>query len=509
MQTGGTKSRYVGLDAIFQYIGSSVQFFSGMIFYIVISHIFDTTEVGVVAIFVAIIGLFNIVFSFGLSTAAQHFISYNLGKGVLSSVKNTVYKIVVIGVICSSLGFLTLFALSSVLSTIFLHTNHYNSLIKMLGFVLVGNVMFGILNGTMLGIQNFKQAALINIIVWVAYYLSPILFAIYFHSIYFIIIGWIIGIFTGVSFYLVSIIISMQKFSGGKNSLTSLHIVKYSLPILFAGVISYGASYSDRFIVSGFMSLSSLGIYNYALLISGAISFISVPLNNILMPKFSELYGSGNKVEISSYVKLTTTLLAAIFIPVAMGLFILAPDVLYILGGDNYISGAFPLQIILFFSAIFIPQSILFQAIGAVRKTNYFIYTSAISLLTNISFSLLLIPPFGLVGASVGFSSVFAATFLILYMLSKREKIVSFDKLSFVKIWISSLLMVIIIFFTTVVTGNKILLVPLYVFIGSITYVFLARSFKIFGKNDTKYLLSIFPENMVFLRKIVSIIVNN
>ena len=45
------RSGSIGLDAIFQYTGTGVQFFSGMIFYLIIVRMFSTSTVGAIATF--------------------------------------------------------------------------------------------------------------------------------------------------------------------------------------------------------------------------------------------------------------------------------------------------------------------------------------------------------------------------------------------------------------------------------------------------------------------------
>ena len=107
-------SRSIGMDAIFQYTGSGVQLFSGAIFYIIIVRLFSTSSVGAIALFLAIVGLFNVIFSFGLGTAAQHFTSYNLCIGNYASVKKTIYKIIFLGFILSIAGFLSLLTVSAI-----------------------------------------------------------------------------------------------------------------------------------------------------------------------------------------------------------------------------------------------------------------------------------------------------------------------------------------------------------------------------------------------------------
>ena len=204
----------IGIDAIFQYASSGVQLISGMLFYIVISHLFYTNAVGAVAIFLAIIGLFNTLFSFGLGNAAQHFTSYGLGNGDLSAVRKTVYKFIMFGISFSSLGFLVLISMSSEISLIFLHSESYVGLIRLLSLVLLGNTLLGILNGILLGIQNFKFSAILNIVVWVTYYFGSLLFAFFIRSLHTIIIGWIIGVFLGVIIELIFILYSIKSYNG-------------------------------------------------------------------------------------------------------------------------------------------------------------------------------------------------------------------------------------------------------------------------------------------------------
>ena len=53
-----------------------------------------------------------------------------------------------------------------------------------------------------------------------------------------------------------------------------------------SGFLSFGSIYADRFVVTGFLNLSLLEMYNFALLASTIASFVATPFNNILMAKF-------------------------------------------------------------------------------------------------------------------------------------------------------------------------------------------------------------------------------
>lgn len=509
MESLGTSVRSTGLDALFQYTGTGVQLFSGMIFYVIVSRLFSTSGVGVVALFVAIIGLFNVVFSFGLGTAAQHFTSYNLGKGDYPSVRKTIYKIIGYGFALSILGFLALFAMSPLISSIFLHSDNYVGLVRALSIVLLGNILFGILNGAMLGIQNFRLSAILNVVIWALYYFGSLAMAVFLRSIDTIVIGWIIGVYLGVFLYLFIILRSVSQFKGFGKAPAGGFLFRYSFPILFSGMISYGAAYADRFVVSGLMTLSSLGVYTYALLIGTAIGAIATPFTNILLPKMSEFYGRGKKEEVATYVKVSSTLLSSLYVPAALGISALAPLILLLLGGIKYLGATEALRIITISSAVFIENSILVQAVAATRKTRIFIYSSAASLFSNIVISIVLIPRLGLSGAAIGFSSVYATSFVVVFLVARSEGLASFDITGITKVWLSAGVMYLAVSVVLYMTGQRLLLIPLYIALGVAVYIILARSLHVFERENKNLIISLFPENMKKIRRVISFLVRS
>ena len=500
-------SKSLGIDALFQSAGSGVQLFSGTLFYIIAVRLFNTTQIGAISLFVAIVGLFNIVFSFGLSTAAQHFTSYNLGRGDYASVKRTTYRILVLSASLSFAGFITLEALAGEISVIFLHSTGYTELVRLLGVVLLGSILFGILNGIMLGIQLFRLSAILSIIIWVIYYFGAIIFAIFLRSIETIVFGWLIGIFLGVIAELFILLFTMRKHLGLGVPPTNFSIIRYSAPILLAGIISYGAMYADRFIVSGLMSLSYLGIYNFSLLVASAITFIVSPFNNILMPKFSEYFGRGEMGSIASTVSVSSTLLSYVYVPSALGIAALAPMILNLLAGSGYISGSAPLMIIMFFSALFITQNIIIQAISAIRRTKLFLYSSAIALLGNAVLSIILIPHLQLIGAALGYSSVGFLSFLVLFYYGRREGVASFDLSGLFKIWVSAILMFLGVYTFSDFIGHSLILLPLYIGTGAILYFVLSKMLGIFRGESKELILSLFPDRYMAFKKLLMFLV--
>ena len=236
MEVAPTASKSIGIDALFQSAGSGVQLFSGTVFYLIAVRLFNTTNVGALSLFVAIVGLFNIVFSFGLSTAAQHFTSYNLGKGDYASVKRTIHRILLLSTSLSLAGLVTLEVLAGEISSIFLHSMAYTEMVRLLGIVLFGSIMFGILNGVMLGVQMFRLSAILSIVIWGIYYFGALIFAVFLRSIETIVFGWIMGIFLGVIIELFILLFSVRKYLGNGNPPSNALIIRYSAPILLSGI---------------------------------------------------------------------------------------------------------------------------------------------------------------------------------------------------------------------------------------------------------------------------------
>ncbi|AKA48384.1 hypothetical protein IX51_03955 [uncultured archaeon] len=484
----------IGFDALYQYAGVSVQVISGAVFYLALTRLFTTSQVGAIALFVAINGLFNIVFQLGLGRGAQHFISYYIGRHDLRSAKKVLLKIVSYGFIFSILSYIAIYLLSGDISLLLLKDERIHlAILRLLGIVVFGNVLFGVLNSSLLGLQKFKLSAIINIIVWTCYYLIAFVFAFIGGSLLYIILGWVVGILAGVAIEFASIIKIISSYAGGGNSTPSRVIFYYSIPVFLFSITSFGASYADRFIVAGFMALSQLGIYNIALLISSSINFIITPFGNILLPKFSELYGLGKKDAIRNNFRVASLLLSYVFVPAALGVISISGPLISTLAGVRYVGAMWPLDIIMFSAALFVVFNISIQALASIRKTRVLIFTSSSSFTINVSLSLLLIPSFGTIGAAVGYISVYVTNFFTLFYFAHKYEVSSIDFKGLTKIWISSLAMFFFLKGVTLLAPYPPYLIPIYILGGLIIYILLGSIMKIFVDQDKELVISLFP----------------
>lgn len=494
------KVHSLGIDAIFQYSGSFTRVLAGLLFYIVIDRLFDDTSVGAIALLIAIVGMFNAVFALGLGAAAQHFISAGLGINDRGSARRIISRIVVLSLLASLAGSAVLYGFSAQISILLFHSLDYDFYVKLSAIVLFATNLFGIFNGILLGLQRFRASAVITVITWIAYYFVAVVLAFEIRSLFEIVLGWIIGMFIGLLIESLLIFRSTTAFPREGAVPDNHTFYGFLLPVLFSGLMSYGSTYSDRFIVAGLLTLSQLGIYNFALLFALAMWLIAVPFNNILMPKFSELFGKGERDKIRGYVRGSALLLFFLYVPIALGIAAISPLLLNILGGSEYANGATPLIVIMFFSALFSPQFVLTQAVVSVRKTRALLISSSVPLASNIVLSFLLIPVMGLLGAALGFSSVNVATFIILLYYSRKEQLSSFDLSGMLKIWSAASVMFVLMYYASYFTGSRVIFGPLYVLFGFLVYVGMIRALRTFSGNSREFVSALFPPQNTFYR---------
>ncbi len=508
----GAEKEYVGISAIYQFLGNGVQVISGSLFYIFAARVFPPSDLGVIALFIAIVGLFGIVFTVGLNSAITHFISSNLNSKVYSPGK-TLFRIIVMGTLLALSGFLVIYVSAGYISIIFFHTISDTSYIKLLAIVLFGNIIFSILEGAIIGFEKFKISAFISASIWLIYYFGALSLAYIDRSLFAIIYGWILGLSLGilVEFIYILFFLTKRDLKKQNKAVKGVSIFVYSIPLLFSSIISYGATYVDRFLVAYLLNTYYLGIYTFTLLIFSGISFIVVPFSNISLPKFSELFGNDQKSLIRNSVGTTSLLLSYFYTPTALGIAALSPIVLYYIAGPAYVSGQYALIILMSVPTLFIPRTLLSQAIRAVRKTAFFIYSSAASLATNVILSFLLIPHFGLIGAALAFSSVYVVSYIILYIFAKKENLVHYDVSSTSKIWASSIIMFLVVYislhFLVSFYSYALFILPLLIIFGIVMYLGMTVILSVFSKNDSEFILSLFPDKLSFLKKLISFII--
>ena len=226
-----------------------------------------------------------------------------------------------------------------------------------------------------------------------------------------------VSIFLGIT----SLIIIKKKFKLNIDfdSKTIKVILIYALPLIFHSLGGYLISFSDRFLILYFLDTESVGVYSVAYQIGMIMSFINNSFNQAYLPfLFSKLKDVNIKTleklkKINSYYFLFMLVLSFL-------IYLLVP-VIYktLIDKDFHVSSDVVLWVLLgyAFNGMY---KIIGNFLFYYQKTKSIAYITVFSALVNVAFCLILIPRFGILGASISTAIAFAIMFLLVYVKYKK-----------------------------------------------------------------------------------------
>ncbi|WP_298278400.1 oligosaccharide flippase family protein [Ferroplasma sp.] len=495
-----------GSGVAFQYSAVASMFLSSTIFYFFIAHLLPVDTVGSISLLYAIMNIMTTVFVFGLSFGIQHYFSYHLARKNNNTLLKLIKKTVLIGLVLTILAFLSIYYASPYIAILFFHSINYELSIKIIGIAIANSVMVNILASILLGLNQYKRYSLIYVFFYTFLYFFPLsLLFLYGKSIY-LIAGIAIINTVGTlifSLYVYKIYKRLTHEDTNYERESYKKIIYYSIPLFFSSIMGTSATYLDRIVVSYFINLSYLGIYNFALIIASAAAILIAPISNLLIPKLSSFFSLDNKIAFRASIRILLNIVSLIYIPAALGIAALSKPLLYFFAGSVYEVAYIPLMIIMFVTALFIGSTVLSPGISSIRKTNIFVISSGLSLLANLILSVILIPRFSIIGAGISYSSMNVINFIILYHYARKFDVVNYDKNRIIKIWISSLIMFSFVFTLQGYLPYSLLNIFIWIMAGLLIYIAEIKVFKLISIDEMDYALSIIPDKFGFLKYIM------
>ena len=344
----------------------------------------------------------------------------------------------------------------------------------------------------LLGLQKYQTYGKITIVSYTLAYGSAAVLTFMFRSLIYVPAGWMIGYSIGISAMLYRILV----FKGKEQSINvkTGDIFRYSAPLFFSSIISISASYVDRFVVAFFLNLGSLGIYNLALLVVSSVGIFIGPINNITLSKFSQFYAESGSNSVRGSVRITNDIVSLLYVPATLGIIALSTPIINLIADNSYLTSAIPMDIILTVSAVLVSVNVLNQGLFSVRVTRIFIYSSTLSLLSNVVLSYILIPRFSIIGASIGYSSIMVVSFVIILYASIKSHIFSLNFYTLFKIWGSAIVMAVLVHYLAILSGDRMLFLPFYILAGIGIYLFLIKITHALNGEHREILSRFFPK---------------
>ena len=211
-------------------------------------------------------------------------------------------------------------------------------------------------------------------------------------------------------------------------------ILKLSWPLSIQSFTWIVYSQIDRLLIGYYMAPRHVGIYVASFSIVLLLSFLPQAFSFQALPMFSKISSSDDQSTYKlAYQKISKVLFFVSF-PLLVLITMFSKEILSILYGKEYISGALALAILnlgYFSRCISGPAT---ESLISMGKTQGPMISTLVGCILNTILNIVLIPKFGISGAAVATSvSVFTAQLIVAYINYRYVAIVPFD-LSYI-IW--------------------------------------------------------------------------
>lgn len=289
----------------------------------ILARLLTPNAFGVMGMIQTTIALINMMNQFGLAPAIIQ--GENLNQKRLSSL---FWFNMIVGFIMTAIVFF-----SSNLIALFFNQPELEELLKLISMVFT-IVSFSFIQQSLLKKEmKFKELFNINIIATISYGIITIVLALNGLGVKALVLGYI-----SKNFIMTIIIIVFYRWT--PNLIFDFKIIK---DLLNFGIYVFGSSFLNYFkrnldylLIGKFLGSNALGYYTLAYkLMLVPVQKIGGVINSTFLPAFSEI--KNNKVSIKKYYLNVLNLISLITFPMMGGLFIVAPEFILTVYGENWI----------------------------------------------------------------------------------------------------------------------------------------------------------------------------
>jgi O-antigen/teichoic acid export membrane protein len=159
--------------------------------------------------------------------------------------------------------------------------------------------------------------------------------------------------------------------------------------------------YADTILIGFFMSNAEVGIYRTAFQLTAVATFTTLAFHTVLFPKISTWGAKGQVTEIETSLARAFTYSLFLAIPTCIGGWILGERLLYYLYGASFAAGAPALFFLLLVQVVNVFMFLGTMSLNALNRPKDAFRITVVAAMANILLDLALIPLLGITGAAV------------------------------------------------------------------------------------------------------------
>ncbi len=409
--------RKISKDTVVMFVNRGVGLISGLILMAFFTRRLGVSEYGVYSLVTTLICMLSITADFGLSMLVVREVAKDPSKLSKYYINGLLAKLFLI-----SINILLLYAI-----VLFLDKGPHVNAALFAGVVLLLATSFSEYNLSILASrESFKLYGILQIAENALWLCTGLVLIHYSKSAFVLIIGLS---FVKLIFLLSSGLI-VYKYFYNKAELSLSFIISFLkdaspfFVFMVLGVIYFSV---DTIMITRMLENSEyhLGIYLAAVKIVTILLIIPSVISQILFPAFSKLHVVSPST-LRAGVKELTRYMQLLSVPIAIGTTLLADKIILLLFGEDFISSVLPLQILIWILPLrfnnFIFGTVLTSTTRQISRT----VSAGACVGVNIGLNFILIPLYGIIGASV--TTVFTEIVLFgLYFYFMGEDIRTWD----------------------------------------------------------------------------------
>jgi len=250
----------------------------------------------------------------------------------------------------------------------------------------------------------YVAATLANVVITVA---STILLVAVWHQ---GAVGVIVGNFTG-TLAVYAVLLGYRRYQLGLEFDRPLFrkMQQFGLPLVPSGLALWVVDLSDRFLLLRLKDAQEVGLYSVGVRVTTTMLIVLLAVRTA-WPAFAYSIKNDQEAKRTYGFVLTYVLFFSCWMSLALGL--LAPWIVRVLTRPAFYPGSRVVPILAFGATAFIAFNVMSIGIGRAKKTQFNWVVTGVAAAVNIGINLILIPPYGMMGAATATLIAYVVMFL-------------------------------------------------------------------------------------------------
>jgi O-antigen/teichoic acid export membrane protein len=410
-----------GITFVGKILGAGAQY----LYIIVVARILGGESFGLFSLGLTIISLAGVIGLLGLDNGVIRYVASYRAAGDKQRVKGAVVKSLQYSFTASVFIGIVLFLAAKPISANIFNKPELGNILKLMSLSLpFWSLMIIALSATK-GFQIMRYTVCGRDLFWPIS--SLILVLIFFFAglrLYGVVVSYMMSVCLTSALSIYFLVQTFPEIKYTQSIPETRKLLRLSVPLLLVTCLSFLVMWTDTLMLGHFRSSEEVGIYNAAMRTAFLASMMLACSNAIFAPMISDLHSKGEIQKLESLFKTTTKWIYTMSLVVFLLIATLSKEIMTLFGA-GFAPGKAPMIILAFAQLVNAGVGAVAFMLVMTGWQDIVMYGTMGVCLLNIILNLLLIPPYGIVGASIasGTSVIFLNVLLLLrvYRLLKMH----------------------------------------------------------------------------------------